>query len=72
MKIIPMLASLLFSKKISKAKKRREKRIRARKRRMVLFGLSVLCVGLTAAKITLDITKKRKEKNRHLFYGSRY
>jgi hypothetical protein len=72
MKILPMLAGLFFSRKVAKAKKRRAKRIRARKRRLVLFGLSVLCVGLAAAKVSLDIRKHRKERNTHLFYGSRY
>ena len=72
MKILSLLASLFFSKKLSKAKKRRAKRIRARKRRLALFGLSVLGIGLAAAKISLDVIKHQKERNTHLFYGSRY
>ena len=72
MKNLALLARLFFSGKRAKAKKLRAKKIRARKRRLFLLGLSVLGLGLVSAKISLDVLKRRGEKNRHLFYGSRF
>ena len=73
MKILSLLANLLFfSKKVSKAKKLRAKRARARKRRLVLLGVSVLGLALASTSISLKVLKHQKERNTHLFYGSRY
>ncbi|MBQ3373903.1 MAG: hypothetical protein IJG40_12330 [Oscillospiraceae bacterium] len=72
MKILALLAKFLFSAKKSKIQKKRAKRIRARKRKAVFFGLTVLCVALASASFSVKALKHRKERNTHLFYGSRY
>ena len=73
MKILSLLANLLFfSRNLSKAKKIRAKKQRARKRRLFFFGLSMLGLALASASISLKVLKNRKERNTHLFYGSRY
>lgn len=71
MKILSLLAKLFFFR--SKARKARAqklhaKKVRARKRRLVNFVLFVLGAVLLSRKLL----KEHAEKNRHLFYGSRY
>ena len=73
MKLLALLFNMVFfSKNAFIAKKLRAKKIRARKRRLFLFCLSLMSLFLSAAVVSFDIMKKRKEKKNHFFYGSRF